>query len=137
MDRALKILRLVQWALLGSVVLYVGLAAVVRPVTHTIDPTISYVFTTLAVAVIGAIFVVRRTMVFRAGESLATQPDDVLSLKHWMSGFIATYALCEMLAFFGLLQRLLGGSVQQSVPYFLGAVILLIFFWPRQPEAAS
>jgi len=136
MERAIKTLRAVQWALLGSVVLYVGLAEVIRPIAPGINPTISYLFTTLAVAVIGAIFVVRRTLVFRAAASLAGQPGDALSLKQWMTGFIATYALCEMLAFVGLIQRLLGGSLPQSVPYFLGAFILLIFFWPRLPIAS-
>ena len=136
MNRALKTLRLVQWALLGSVVLYVGLGELIRPVARGINPTISYLFTTLAVAVIGAIFVVRRTLVFHAAASLARQSGDTLSLKQWMTGFVATYALCEMLALLGLIQRFLGGALQQSVPYFLGAFILLIFFWPRQPIAA-
>jgi len=133
MDRALKTLRVVQWALLGSVVLYVGLGAAVRPVGNGLNPTISYLFTTLAVAVIGAIFVVRRTLVFRAVAALATEPADVLNLKQWMTGYVATYALCETLALFGLIQRFLGASLQQGIPYFLGAFILLAFFWPRRP----
>lgn len=136
MDRALKTLRFVQWALLGSVVLYIGLGQVIPPVVLALNPTISYLFTTFAVAVIGAIFVVRRTLVFRAAASLADQPGDLLSLRHWMTGFIVTYALCEMLGVIGFVQHLLGGTLPQSVPYFLGSFILLIFFWPRLPEPA-
>jgi hypothetical protein len=135
MDRALKTLRAVQWTLLGSVVLYVGLGEIIRPVARGINPTISYLFTTLAVAVIGAIFVVRRTLVFPAAASLTSQPGDILSLRHWITGFVATYALCEALGLFGLVQRFLGGTLQQSAPYFLGAFVLLIFFQPRQPIA--
>lgn len=134
MDQTLKLLRLVQWALLGSIVLYVALGVVVRPMRGSIDPSLSYTFTTLAVAVIGMIFVVRRTMVFRAEATLANQPNEVVSLNHWRTGFIATYALCEALALFGLVQRLLGARLEQSVPYFLGGFVLLLFFRPRQPE---
>jgi hypothetical protein len=90
----------------------------------------------LGVAVVGVIFVVRRTLVLRAAESLATHPDDDLSLNHWRTGYLATYALCEALALFGLVQRFLGSSLQQSVPYYLGGFVLLFFFRPRQPASA-
>lgn len=135
MNQTLKTLRMVQWALLGSIVLYAAVGIVVRLIQRSIDPTVSYLFTTLAVAVIGAIFVVRRTLVFRAEASLAMNPNETLSLNHWRTGYLATYALCEALALFGLVQRFLGASVQQSVPYYVGGFILLAFFRPRQPEA--
>jgi F0F1-type ATP synthase membrane subunit c/vacuolar-type H+-ATPase subunit K len=104
---------------------------------HAVDPTVSYVFTTLGVAIVGAIFVVRRTLVFRAAESLATDPNDSLSLGQWRTGYFATYALCEALALFGLFLRFLGGGFQQSVPYYIGGFVLLFFFRPRQPVAAA
>lgn len=136
MDQALKMLRAVQWALLGSMVLYVILGTIVHPIQRNIDPTLSYIFTTLAVAVIGVIFVVRRTLVFRAESSLANEPNEVVSLSQWRTGYIVTYALCEALALFGLMQRFLGARVEQSVPYYLGAFVLLLFFRPRQPARA-
>jgi len=133
MDQALKMLRAVQWALLGSMALYVVLGTVVHPIQRSIDPTLSYIFTTLAVPVIGIIFVVRRTLVFRAEGSLANEPNEVVSLSQWRTGYIVTYALCEALALFGLMQRFLGARVEQSVPYYLGGFVLLLFFRPRQP----
>ena len=136
MNQALKTLRAVQWSLLGSIVLYVALGVLVRPALHGIDPTLSYIFTTLAVAVIGVIFVVRRTLVFRAEATLATEPENALSLNQWRTGHIVTYALCESLALFGLVQRFLGASVEQAVPYFLGGFILLLFFRPQAPQTA-
>ena len=134
MNQAVKTLRVVQWSLLGSMVIYVALAVIVRPVQRGIDPTMSYLFTTMAVAMIGVIFVVRRTLIFRAEGSLATQPDDTLNLNQWRTGHIVTYALCEALALFGLVQRFLGSSVEQGVPYFIGGFVLLLFFRPRLPQ---
>lgn len=134
MTAALKVLRAVQWAMLGSIVLYAALGEFLQP-ARIADPAVSYLFTTLGVAIVGVIFVVRRTLVFRAAESLATQPQDTLSLSHWKTGYIATYALCEMLALFGLVERFLGSSVQQTVPYYIGGFVLMLFFRPRQPEA--
>jgi len=137
MDKALKILRLVQWAMLASIVLYSVMGEVIAPGTRAVNPTLSYFFTTMGVAIVGVIFVVRRTLVLRAAESLVTHPDDSLSLNQWRTGYIATYSLCEALALFGLILRFLGSNLQQSFPYYLGGFILLFFFRPRQPASAS
>jgi hypothetical protein len=136
MVKAVKTLRAVQWAMLGSILLYALVGEFIRPAARMLDPALSYLFTTLGVAIVGVIFVVRRTLVFRAAESLSTQPDDSLSLNHWKTGYFATYALCEGLALFGLVQRFLGCNVQQSVPYYLGGFVLMFFFRPRRPVAS-
>jgi hypothetical protein len=62
------------------------------------------------------IFVVRRTLVLRSAESLASRPDDPLTLSHWKTGYLATYGLCEALALSGIVLRFLGFNFQQSVP---------------------
>jgi len=137
MTRALKTLRAVQWSMLASILLYGVVGEVLGPVARAVDPALSYLFTTLAVAIVGAIFVVRRTLVLRAAESLATRPEDILSLSHWRTGYLATYALCEALALFGLIQRFLGSTLQQSALYYLGGFVLLFFFRPRQPASVA
>jgi hypothetical protein len=136
MTLALKMLRMLQWGMLASILLFVFVGEVASRSTHRIDPSLTYLFTTLGVAVVGVIFVVRRTLVLRAEESLVVHPDDNISLNHWKTGFLVTYALCEGLALVGLVQRVLGASLQQSAPYYLGGFILLFFFRPRQPARA-
>jgi hypothetical protein len=135
MTKALKMLRAVRWAMLASIVLYGIVGELAGPAPRLVDPTLSYLFTTLAVAVVGIIFVVRRTLVLRAAESLATRPDDSLILTHWRTGYLATYALCEALALFGLILRFLGYNFEQSASYYLGGVVLLLFFGPRLPAS--
>jgi hypothetical protein len=90
-------------------------------------------FTTAGVALVGMIFVVRRTLVLRPAEDLASRPDDSISLSHWKSGYIATYVLCEALALLGLVLRFLGFSFQQSLPFYVASFVLLLFFAPREP----
>src|SRR5580700_3092598 len=102
MTRSLKTLRTVQWLMLLSILLYVAVGEVLGPSVRRIDPALSYVFSTLAVGIVGTIFVVRRTLVLRAASALATQPEDNISLNQWKTGYITTYALCEALALFGL-----------------------------------
>jgi F0F1-type ATP synthase membrane subunit c/vacuolar-type H+-ATPase subunit K len=133
MIRALKTLRAVQWSMLGSILVYAVLGEGLGPGRRAVDPSVSYLFTTLGVAIVGVIFVLRRTLVLRAAQGLASHPDDSLILRHWRTGYLATYALCEALALFGLVLRFLGCSLQQSVPYYIGGFVLLFFFRPRQP----
>ncbi len=136
MLKALQTLRVVQWAMLASIVLYGIAGQVVGPAPRGVDAALSYLFATLSVAIVGTILVVRRTLVLRAAESLATNPEDSLSLNHWKTGFIATYALCEALALFGLVLRLRASPMQASVPYYLGGFVLLLFFRPKPPRQA-
>ena len=135
MGEILKLLRMVQLALLGSVLLYALIGELAGPSARAVNPGLSYIFATTGVAIVGMIFVVRRTLVLRSAESLASHPDDPLTLNHWKTGYLATYGLCEVLALSGIVLRFLGFNFQQSVPFYLGGFILLLFFRPRQPES--
>lgn len=137
MPNTIKTLRLLQLAMLISIVLYAVVGEIVGPKAQAVNPTLSYLFSTLSVAVVGVIFVVRRTLVFRAAGSLVAQPDDSISLNHWKTGYIVTYALCEALALFGFVLRFLGSSFQQSLLFYIAGFVLLFFFRAREPVAAS
>lgn len=137
MNKVVKTLRVVQWSMLASVLVYAAIGERLGPPARGAEPTLSYIFSTLAVGIVGTIFVVRRTLVQRAAASLATQPDDRISLNHWQTGYIATYALCEALALFGLVLRFQGSQFQQSLLYYIGGFVLLFFFGPRRPENPS
>ncbi len=137
MARSLKTLRAVQWSMLVSILLYVAVGEILGPRIRHVDAALSYVFSTLAVGIVGTIFVVRRTLVLRAASTLATQPEDSLSLNQWKTGYVATYALCEALALFGLVLRFRGSELQQSLLFYIGGFVLLFFFRPRQPEAQA
>ena len=136
MKGTLRMLRVVQWTMLGSIFLYAVIGEVLGARARAVDPSLSYVFSTAAVAIVGVIFVVRRTLVLRSAENLAANPDDALTFRHWKSGYVATYALCEALALFGLIQRFMGFNLQRSLLYYIGGFVLLFFFGPREPVGA-
>ncbi len=134
MRGTLRTLRVVQWTMLGSIFVYAVVGEVLGSRARAADPSLSYFFSTASVAIVGIIFVVRRTLVLRWAETLVSHPDDALTLRHWKSGYLATYALCEALALFGLVQRLLGFNFQQSLLFYMGGFVLLFFFGPRAPQ---
>jgi hypothetical protein len=77
MSKALKLLRTVQLTLLGSIVIYAIVGEVVGPLRASANPTLSYVLTTVGVAVVGMILVDRRTLILRSATTLAGKPEDV------------------------------------------------------------
>jgi hypothetical protein len=121
--------------MLASILVYAGVGEVLRLRTGGPDPSLSYVLTTAGVAIVGVIFVVRRTLVLGPAAGLAAHPDDPLSLSHWKNGYITTYVLCDLLGLFGLAARFIGCNFYQSVPYYIGGFVLLFFFGPKQPSA--
>ena len=137
MRAALRTLRVIQWAMLASIVFYAVLPEVVSLPKRIGNPSVSYMFSTLAVAIVGVIFVVRRSLVLRSAESLAAHPDDPLALGPWRAGYIITFALCESLALLGVILRFIGFDRQQSLPFYVGGFVLLLFFAPREPVASS
>ena len=135
MRGTIRTLRAVQWTMLGSIFLYAVAGEVLGSRVRSVNPSLNYVFTTAGVAIVGIIFVVRRTLVLSSAGNLASHPDDSLTLGHWRSGYLATYALCEALALFGLIERFTGSDFQQCVPFYIGGFVLLFFFGPRVPVA--
>jgi hypothetical protein len=73
-------------------------------------------------------------MVLQSEAELKTKPGDPVILARWKTGYFVTYALCEALALFGLVLRILGFTLNQVWPYYAGSFVLLLLFWPREPQ---
>lgn len=87
----------------------------------------------VAVVNIMLIFIFRRSMVGPALATLCTQPDDTTAIIRWRSGYVATYAMCEAIALYGFVLRIMGFSYRMVVPFYLASFILMIYFAPRTP----
>jgi hypothetical protein len=133
MDSAIKAIRIVQIALLVSVVLYVVVGEKVGSIPKLNNPVVFYVLSLATVTIVGVILVVRRTLVIQSEASLAVRPNDLATLNRWRAGHIMTYALSEAIAVFGLVLRLMGFSLSQVAYFYISGFILLLFFGPRRP----
>jgi hypothetical protein len=136
MAASLRIVRLLQIAMLLAIALYVVVGELVA---HRATPnlTLFYALSFLSVSTVGAILVVRRTLVAQSEQQLIKNPADAIALGRWRTGYIVTYALCEALALVGLVLRLVGFGMTQVWPYYLGGFALLAMFVarPQRPES--
>ena len=133
MDSAIKVVRLIQVAMLVSVVLFVLIGEVVGSIPKLSDPTLFYALSLATITIVGVILVVRRTLVLQSSTMLAARPNDTATLNRWRTGYIMTYALSESIGLFGLVLRLIGFTLSQVWSFYIAAFILLLFFGPRRP----
>ena len=133
MDSAIKIVRLIQIAMLVSVGLFVVIGEVVGSIPRLNDPTLFYALSLATVTIVGVILVVRRTLVLQSATMLAARPNDAAILGRWRAGYVMTYALSESIGLFGLVLRLIGFTLSQVWSFYIAAFILLLFFGPRRP----
>lgn len=134
MDATLRLLRIIQMVLLISVVLYAVAGEFAGPQEARDVKQIRLILIALAGALLMAIGALRQRMISPAQEVLRSQPEDAQALARWRAGTIVTFALVEAGALYGLVLRLLGATLQQALPFYAAAAVLLVVFTPRRPE---
>ena len=133
---ALRTVRLILFAMLFSIVIYAVVGEVVGPRLTTGANTL-YAISFASISLVGAILVVRKTLVLQSEVELRSKPGDAVLVARWRTGYLVTYALCEALALFGLLLRLMGFTLSSVWPYYAGSAVLMLLFWPRMPQQAA
>lgn len=69
-----------------------------------------------------------------AGVELAkARPHDVSAFRHWMTCWTVLMAMSESIAVFGLCFRMGGKTLQQTMPFYAVALLLVLSLWPRLP----
>ena len=137
MENAIKIVRLIQIAMLLSVGIFVVAGEMVGSIPKLSNPTLFYALSLATITIVGVILVVRRTLVLQSAVTLAVRPNDGATLNRWRAGYVMTYALSEAIAMFGLVLRLIGFSLSQVASFYIAGFILLLFFGPRRPVTAE
>ncbi len=138
-ESAIKFVRILQIAMLMSVLLFVAVGEVAGTTTRLSNPALSsptlfYALSMATITIVGVILVVRRTLVLQSAVALAARPNDLPTLSRWRAGYVMTYALSEAVALFGLVLRIIGFSLSQVASFYVAGFILLLFFGPRRPE---
>jgi hypothetical protein len=137
MESALRLLRMVQIAMLVSIALYVFVGEEAAGRAAAPNTTVFHVISFVSISIVGAIFVVRRTLVVLSEVQLKEKPGDGVLLARWRTGYICTYALCEALALFGLILRMVGFPLSQVWPYYVGGFALMLVSAARPPRAEA
>src|SRR5882762_6310090 len=101
MGAALRTIRLIQIAMLVSVGIFVVVGEMAGHHLN-INAKALYAISFASISLVGAILVVRKTLVLQSEAELRQKPGDPVMIARWKTGYVVTYALCEALGLFGL-----------------------------------
>jgi hypothetical protein len=134
MEPARKTVQVIRIALLVIIAAYVFLGEGVRQRTAGApDRNFYFAITLVALTMVGMAFAAWRLFVLRSEATLAALPEDAVALKRWRAGYIFTYALCEAVALFGFVLRILGFTLSEVAPFYIVGFVLMILFSPHRP----
>ncbi len=135
MQASLRFVRIVYGFMLLSLFVYAFLPEWVNPHSyHLPNPMVFYAITVMAVAIVGTVFLVRWKAIRSAEELLAkaTTPNPAADLR-WRKGHVVCFMLCEAIGLYGLVLRFMGFSLSQAWPFYVAAIVLMLYLRPRSP----
>jgi uncharacterized membrane protein len=135
-NASLKRLQTIRFALLGSIVLYF-LLCLYFPARSEGSPDMLRVLGLTSGVIAAAVFILRGKVLGPSAALAATQPDNANTLSLWRTAHIVMWALCEVIAMYGLLLRYLGFPVAYAAPFFACGFLMILFLAPRRPEPVA
>jgi hypothetical protein len=136
MGPAVRLVRLVQIALLVSIALYAVAGEIfARILARAPANTLFHALSFISISIVGATVVVRRTLVLPSEALLKEKSDDSVTVARWRTGYLFLYAMCEVLGVFGLILRIDGYTLANVWGFYLGGILLLLLYSPRAPRS--
>ncbi len=130
-ESVVRQMRMLHWGLLVSLVLYVVVGEKLGPAEARGPEHLARAFIPLLILTAGVAAVIRQRMVRPAEEALQLRPDDLAALGRWRSGSLISYVLCEAVALYGFVLRMLGQTLWQAGPFYAVAILLMLVWTPR------
>ncbi len=112
------------------------MAAWVQPYNPPKTHPYFYLIIGLAAWGVKGIFFVRRKILRPSEQVLSAMPEDAAALRRWRTAYVATYAICDAIALWGLVVRFLGFGLLLAMPFFGAGFLLMLYFAPRRPTNA-
>ena len=132
-DCSLRDVRLIAALLLFSALLYIYVGEMLGPKSPRDAWTFLLIFGLLSLSDISVAFSMRSRYLGSTEETLRSSPEDQVALGRWRSGQIISLVMCQTIALFGLILRILGGTSLQTIPFYLVSASMMLVWWPRRP----
>jgi len=136
MDSSLRRLQTIRFALLASIALYF-VVSLYSPARSQGSPQMFEILALTSAVIVAAVFVLRGKVLAPSATLAATQPEDANAMSLWRTAHIIIWAMCEVIAMYGLLLRYLGATVAQAAPFFAAGFLLILLLGPRRPASAE
>ena len=128
------VLNMIRAAMLMAIVVYMFIGEKIAVGRSPGSTIVFQAVAAVSVMTVVSLFILRRIMVLPALATLRNSPADVQALGRWRAGYIVSYALCEAVALYGFVLRVLGFPFSQVVLFYVASLGLLLYYRPQLPQ---
>lgn len=122
----------IHWVFLATIPFY-ALAGEFLPSPGQLQvELLRVVFAVLAAGNLAVAAMLRRQKLAEAAEQLRLDPENREARSRWQAGHVVPFALCESVALFGFVLRLLGGTFTEAAVFYAVAFIFLLLWRPQR-----
>jgi hypothetical protein len=127
MNPAIFMVRVMQCAMIVSVLLFIFVIHIIHPAVHPVDSSVQLAIALCAVtsALLGFYL---QAAVRRAPSRMFSNPASATPRGRWFTGHVIRFATAESVALFGFALRMIGSS-SILVTLLFGSGLLLLFIW--------
>ncbi|MGP8269695.1 MAG: hypothetical protein ACLQLH_06475 [Terracidiphilus sp.] len=129
MNPAIFMVRIMQCAMIVSVLMFIYVLHIIHPVPHGVNASLQWSIVCCAIvsALVG--FIVQRMMLRAPSQSLPATDNSTL-LRPWFAGHVLRFATAESVALFGFVLRMMGSSSILVTVLFVSSLLLLLLWQP-------
>jgi hypothetical protein len=133
LENSVRAVRILHAVILYSMILFILMAEdFLHHEPHKVH-LIWIGFLVTGLMVVGVAISFRLRTLQPAAEVLQTSPDDRMALSRWRFGNILSFVLAESIVLLGFALRFLGGTITQSLPFYIVGLALMLVWWPGRP----
>jgi hypothetical protein len=136
MNPAIRVVRILQIAIIVSVLLFYYVLHLTHPAPQNVDSTVQLAIVCCAIASAMAGFIMQRA-VQNAPNRLNASGQKSTARGRWLSGHVVRFATAESVALFGFVLGMMGSTSNVVIGLFAGSLLLLVFWQPGEVPAEN
>lgn len=136
MSPAIRVVRILQFAFIVSVLLFYYIARTLHPPAQSVNAVAQWAIVVCAVFVALSGFIVQR-VILNAPVRPASDAQNSTPQGRWFTGHVVRFATAESVALVGLVLRALGSPSNLVIAMFAGSLLLLLIWQPGDAPAVN
>jgi len=136
MNPAIRVVRILQFAMIFSVLLFYLVLHLIHPAPQNVDSTVQLAIVCCAIASAMAGFIMQRA-VQNAPDRPNASGQTSTARGRWLSGHVVRFATGESVALFGFVLGIMGSTSNVVIALFAGSLLLLVFWQPGEVPAEN
>jgi F0F1-type ATP synthase membrane subunit c/vacuolar-type H+-ATPase subunit K len=131
MNPAIRVVRILQCAIIVSVLLFYYVLHVTHPAPQSVNANFQLAVVCCAIASAMAGFIMQRA-IKNAPDRPNASGQKSTPRGRWLSGHVIRFATAESVALFGFVLGMMGSTSNVVIALFAGSLLLLVFWQPGE-----